>query len=260
MKINFFKVEFGAFVLIISHIILPFFTTDSCRKTNFKENFITSQELAEYYDSTAPLREEKFEYKFKYKVFQRWEQLPYLTETGFKKLKIPLHVWETIKVLYEELKAKPIKEELFDRKQSYMGKGRTSDLLDLEEYKEIKQFIHYSLLPIHEKFCGLKLKPNVIYGIRSYLKDSKFLQHRDRIQTHHIAAILHIDKDLNGAPDWPLDIKAHDGSWHKVYTEPGEMILYESAISIHGRDEIFNGNYFRNLFINYSFVDLIYDA
>ena len=146
-----------------------------------------------------------------------------------------------------------------NKKETAFGKGKTSEILYLEPRDVIHPYIQRGLLNIHEKFSGARLKPHLIFGIRSYLKGSKFIQHRDKIKTHHISVVLQIDKDLDGQPDWPLDIQAHDGSWHMVYFEPGGMVLYESAILSHGRDNKFQGNYYRNLFVNNSFVDLIYD-
>ena len=53
------------------------------------------------------------------------------------------------------------------------------------------------------------------------------------------------------ADDWPLNIQSHDGNWHEVYLQPGEMVLYESATCEHGREVLFGGTYFRNLFLHY---------
>ena len=44
-------------------------------------------------------------------------------------------------------------------------------------------------------------------------------------------------KDIDNQNDWGLNITDHDGNNHIVYLEPGEMILYESAICEHGRIE-----------------------
>ena len=52
-----------------------------------------------------------------------------------------------------------------------------------------------------------------------------------------------------------MNITDHDGNNHIVYLEPGEMILYESAICEHGRIEPFKGNFYNNLFVHYKFKD-----
>jgi len=117
----------------------------------------------------------------------------------------------------------------------------------------IRATIHKELQPLHEEFCGVSIEPSFIYGIRSYTKGATLINHVDRVETHHISSIIIVDKDLRCgcqhkefADDWPLDIQDHDGNWHKVYAEVGDIILYESAICEHGRQEPFGGEYFRN--------------
>ena len=89
--------------------------------------------------------------------------------------------------------------------------------------------------------------------------------HVDRIATHHISSIIIVDKDLAcgcsnkpEAEDWPLDIQGHDGEWYKVYAQPGDMILYESAVCEHGRNEVFGGTHFRNFYVHYKLKDWEY--
>jgi hypothetical protein len=77
--------------------------------------------------------------------------------------------------------------------------------------------------------------------------------HTDTLETHHISSIIIVDKKVN--KDWPLDIQDHNGNWHKIYAEPGDMILYESAICKHGRTEPFDGEYFRNFYTHYTLAD-----
>jgi hypothetical protein len=65
--------------------------------------------------------------------------------------------------------------------------------------------------------------------------------------------IIIVDKKVD--KDWPLDIQDHEGNWHQIYTEPGDMILYESATNLHGRTEPFEGEYYRNFFLHYTLAD-----
>ena len=51
--------------------------------------------------------------------------------------------------------------------------------------------------------------------------------------------------------DWALDVQGHDGEWYKIYAEPGDMIMYESAICEHGRKDPFQGNFYRNFYVHY---------
>lgn len=64
--------------------------------------------------------------------------------------------------------------------------------------------------------------------------------------------------------EWPLDIMDHQGAEHQVhpdsitvrtmtqvYLKPGEMLWYESARLVHGRQRPFKGAFFDNLFLHY---------
>ena len=125
----------------------------------------------------------------------------------------------------------------------------------------MRTLIQNQLLKPHEDWVKEKLSPSFIYGIRSYKRGATLVEHKDRVETHHIASIIVVDKDLRcgcshkefGA-DWALDIQDHKGRWHKVYAEVGDMIIYESAACLHGRNEPYQGLYFNNLFVHYKLV------
>ena len=193
------------------------------------------------------------------KVYTSKEQIPQLTEKGFKVVKVPAETWGLIKDAYEILKSKKT-EEIFEGKESVII-GGGSDIYSFEHLTTIRSLIHKQLQPMHEEFCGQQLEPTFIYGIRSYKKGATLIKHVDRVETHHISSIIIVDKDLRCGcgykefgDDWPLDIQDHKGEWHKVYAEPGEMILYESAICEHGRIEPFQGKSFDNFYVHYKLI------
>ena len=186
--------------------------------------------------------------------------IPKLTTNGFELIKCPPKMWSLISECYDLLKDKEI-EEQFEGKDKYVPGN--SKLLNFGLLPTVKTILHEELQQIHEDFCGRKLEPTYIYGIRSYESGSTLTEHVDRVDTHHISSIIIVDKDLTCgcqnrkyADDWPLDIKGHDGDWYKVYAQPGDMILYESAVCEHARKEIFGGKYFRNFYIHYKLQDL----
>lgn len=199
------------------------------------------------------------------KTFSSHEDLPRFDETGFKVVKVPDDAWKLIQEMYNEVKDTAV-EEVFDGKDSIIpGTGVTSEILNLHNVWEKRDRLHHMLQPIHEEFCGVSLTPTFIYGIRSYLRGAGLAFHKDRIETHHISSIIIVDKNLacgcknkTHADDWPLDIQSHNGAWHQVYAEVGEMILYESATCEHGRNNLFGGTYFRNFFVHYKLRDWEY--
>ena len=208
----------------------------------------------------APINESKIVKVGDTKIVEGEKIIPKLTANGFKLTKCPDRAWSLIKESYELLKHKETKEVFEDKEKWIPGE---SNLMDFGFLKTIKEILHEELQPSHEEFCGRALKPTFIYGIRSYLKGATLKEHKDRIDTHHISSIIIVDKDLTcGCPnkkyadDWPLDIQGHDKEWYKVYAQPGDMILYESAVCEHGRKEPFAGEFFRNFYVHYQILDL----
>jgi len=201
------------------------------------------------------------------KVFTNHDNIPKFDESGFKVVKVPEDAWALIQEMYEDVKASA-REEIFEGKDSIIpGVGKTSELLDVGQVYEKRDRLHQMLLPLHEEFAKTKLDPSFIYGIRSYLRGAGLTPHKDRIETHHISSIIIVDKDMKCgcrdkefADDWPLDIQSHNGAWNQVHADVGEMILYESAACEHGRNYLFAGTYFRNMFVHYKLNDWKYVA
>jgi len=194
------------------------------------------------------------------KIFTSKEQIPKFTENGFEILKCPEDVWNIINDSYNILKDKAV-DEVFEGKENVI-KGGETELLSFDALPSIRSLIHKQLLPTHQNWINNEnIEPSFIYGIRSYKKGATLEKHVDRVETHHISSIIIIDKDLRCgcqnkkyADDWPLDIQGHDGEWYKVYAQPGDMILYESAICEHGRSEPFGGAFFRNFYVHYKII------
>jgi len=189
------------------------------------------------------------------KKFTSVQDFPRFTTHGFEKRRVPPGLWHPIMEMYAAVRENNVEEHFQGKEHFITGAEKTSELMDLSLVHEKRTKLHQDLLPMHEEWCGESLIPSYIYGIRSYLHNADLRQHTDRIGTHHISSIIMVDKFLDGAPDWPLDIQAHDGTWHKVYLEPGEMILYESATNMHGRNERFQGKYYRNFYVHYQLKD-----
>ena len=191
------------------------------------------------------------------KVFTSKDQIPKFTELGFSLQKCPDETWNIINDSYQLLKDRAINEE-FAGKEDII-KGGETEILSFDALPSIRTLIHNQLLPVHQQWIdNADIEPSFIYGIRSYKKGATLEKHYDRLETHHISSIIIVDKDLAcgcknkpESDDWPLDIQGHDGEWYKVYAQPGDMILYESAICEHGREEPFGGTFFRNFYVHY---------
>ena len=60
-------------------------------------------------------------------------------------------------------------------------------------------------------------------------------------------SISQIDQKID--MEWPLTVIDHNGRKDKVYLKKGEMVVYESAKVMHGRQFYLDGDYYENLFI-----------
>ena len=189
------------------------------------------------------------------KFFTNSKDIPHYTKNGFAVVKCPQSIGRIILDLYKMVLEFPIEEE---GKQGENDIRNHSQMLSFNRFLGIVKHIHYALLPLHERWASQVLEPSAVWGIRSYTKGSTLGYHTDRPLTHHISSIIMVDKDLNGKSDWPLSIQGHDGEFHNIYTDPGDIILYESAACSHGRPEEFQGNYFRNFYMHYKVRNLEY--
>jgi len=198
------------------------------------------------------------QYSNKLEYFNSSNQLPKCTPLGFTKIKCPAEIMGIINDSYNILKDRKLEETFYGKDDTILGIGNTSDMINFEHIPNIRTHIHNLLKPLHEEWSNQELEPTMVYGIRSYNKGSSLIEHVDREATHHISAIVMVDKDLGGNPDWPLSIIDHNGREHKIYTEVGDIILYESAICKHARYESFKGNYFRNFYVHYKLKNWIY--
>jgi len=191
------------------------------------------------------------------KVYTDYKEIPKLSPYGFKLIKCPKETWDLIQESYSTLQTQE-KNEVFEGKETIIKGTSKSTLLSFENLPEARTKIHDQLQSVHEEWVGVPLEKTFIYGIRSYGKGSNLIMHRDRVETHHVSSIIMVDKDLRCGcqnkefgNDWGLDIVDHNGEEHKVFMEPGDMLLYESAVCLHGRRDSFEGNFYRNFYVHY---------
>ena len=117
--------------------------------------------------------------------------------------------------------------------------------LDMEDI----ELTFKTLGPLAEEWAGVKLRPSSIYGIRRYVNNSALISHIDKVNTHVISLILNLGQDVE--EDWPLFVRPHTGEDEAVLLRPGDMLWYESASVIHGRQWPLRGNSYDNLFVHF---------
>jgi hypothetical protein len=113
------------------------------------------------------------------------------------------------------------------------------------------------LQPLHEAFAGVPLVPSNVYGIRSYRGGNTLEMHLDRSGALIVSSILQIDQDVD--EPWPLVVEL-DGRRREIVLEPGQMLLYEGATTLHGRPSPLMGRSFANLFVHYRPAEWSWDV
>ena len=118
------------------------------------------------------------------------------------------------------------------------------------QQEELNQKVLEALKPMHEKWSGVPLTGEVAYGLRVYRNNTRMTMHVDRVETHIISSIIHVDKSEDAEP-WPIFIEDYQGNTNEVYLTSGDMLFYESSKCIHGRPRRFNGSWYSNIFVHY---------
>ena len=120
----------------------------------------------------------------------------------------------------------------------------------LVQRPDLTQRVLHELHPYAEEWAGTKLTPHQAYGFRLYRNESQLLMHVDRLQTHVLSFIYHIDSSEDAEP-WPIFIEDFQGRTHEVILTPGDMLFYESSKCFHGRPRRFHGSWYSSIFVHY---------
>lgn len=115
---------------------------------------------------------------------------------------------------------------------------------------DLTRRVLHELLPYAEEWSGVKLQPQQAYGFRLYRNESQLLMHVDRVETHVLSFIYHIDSSEDAEP-WPIFIEDFLGRTHEVILTPGDMLFYESSKCFHGRPRRLNGSWYSSIFVHY---------
>lgn len=101
-------------------------------------------------------------------------------------------------------------------------------------------------------WAGVEVEETVMYGFRQYQENARLLTHVDRHTTHALSLIVNVAQGGLDEP-WPVEVYDHGGRLHEVMMEPGDVVYYESAKNLHGRNRPLKGKnaYYVNLFTHY---------
>lgn len=99
-----------------------------------------------------------------------------------------------------------------------------------------------------EQWTGMELKSTSMYGIRMYTEGAILNPHVDRLPLVS-SCIVNVAQDVD--EPWPLEVYDREGNAVNVTMEPGDMVLYESHSTVHGRPFPLKGKYYANIFIHF---------
>jgi hypothetical protein len=110
--------------------------------------------------------------------------LPTFTERGFEVIQTPKHVHEKLRrsvmengiKYFDEL---PEEEGVADSIYGPMAPKFVS-------IADVANSVQRDLLPLHEAWSGVKLRPTSIYGVRLYRNGSTIVMHNDKVREFNI--------------------------------------------------------------------------
>ena len=178
--------------------------------------------------------------------------VPNYTQNGFDVIDVPHDLWQRMRDRLHDQLPKARRESdvqgIYGKERPRMvghGEGR-SLLAELQPLMEAW---------VPEIKSGLQ--PVTAYGMRAYGRGASLGFHADRVDTHIISAIVHVDHSYDDdAEPWPIEIEGHDGLRHAVDLKPGQMLLYESAKCPHGRSASLKGDWYASVFVHFKPKDM----
>ena len=176
------------------------------------------------------------------------------TETGFKKMRLPEHIWGRLLEFYN-LHANNSKPENWGgRGNSYVNHWESPTTMVSFEDRDfpggaaLKQYIWDNVQPIIEEWVGRKVHPTSLYGIRVYSDGAMLATHVDRLPLVS-SCIIQVSQDVD--EPWPIEVISHAGKAYNVTMQPGDLVLYESHTVLHGRPFQLKGRHYANVFVHY---------
>lgn len=169
---------------------------------------------------------------------------------GFKKGRLPKDVFASLGAFYYNNAQNVIREE-WKHRGVFVNWWET-DVLFLQIPWEMKLVYQSRLRDLVEEWAGVPVEQTVMYGLRQYTQGARLLTHVDRHATHAVSLIVNIAQG-NLTEPWPVEVQDHKDRLHEVIMEPGDVVYYESAKCLHGRNRPMMGPnaYYVNMFTHY---------
>jgi 2OG-Fe(II) oxygenase superfamily len=167
--------------------------------------------------------------------------LPAVAPTVFSLRPTPDAVNGLLKGLWELERAELRPEEI---DPEYVS-GGTPDLLPLGP---IGGELLAHLQPLHEQWAGVSLIPVQAYGLRVFRRGQTLEMHVEPLTTHLVSSMLVVAQDADRP--WPLRFDTRASS-HRLFPQPGQMVLYQGAAVPHGHPTPLEGEAFVVVTLHY---------
>lgn len=177
--------------------------------------------------------------------------IPTYTHTGFQKIKLPESLHKAVQESYRQLRggSRPETGQPAFGMDCNTGYDNDDWLVRPDE-RALAAVEHYIMQQLRD-WTGQNVNERTsAYGVREYHRGSICGLHVDHVETHAFSAIYQVDQRGMDEP-WASDYVTHQGEEGKIFLEPGEILLYESASSLHGRRTALKGDEFANVFFHF---------
>jgi hypothetical protein len=227
-----------------SHHVLRKFTVEFAMTYSFGENPA----------SDDPNRHGNLDAEIVSALQQEWTRHDRVKRTfstlGFAKGRLPNDVFASMGAFYYNNRNHAVREE-------WGGKGVfvnwwESDASFVQIPWNMRSLWQERLRQLVEDWAGEPVEQTVMYGLRQYQAGARLLTHVDRLSTHAVSLIVNVAQG-NLTEPWPVEVHDHANRLHEVLMQPGDVVFYESAKCLHGRNRALRGDgaFYVNLFTHY---------
>jgi len=183
-----------------------------------------------------------------------WNRHKVITRTfsklGFDKGRLPDDIFASMGAYHYNNRGKPhIVREEWGKKGIFVNYWETDvNFIQISHY--LKSRWQVRLKRLVEIWANERLETTSMYGMREYTKGARLITHVDREETHAASLIVNIAQG-NVTTPWTIEVHDHADRLHEVVMAPGDIVYYESAKCLHGRNTPLSGGYYVNLFTHY---------
>lgn len=173
------------------------------------------------------------------------------TELGFGMGRLPDDLFASMAAFYYNNNDYKVLEEWGTNKGPHINRWE-QDVFFMQGPWKLKVVWQTYIKDLVEKWANTELENTALYGLRRYEEGSRLLTHVDRVTTHAASVIINVAQG-NVTKPWTVEVYDHADRLHEVVMQPGDIVYYESAKCLHGRNTPLHGEgaYYVNMFSHY---------